>query len=55
MMGMEGNADENKDGKITGAELQGYIEAMVGRQAMAINRKQQPQFIGDALKVLVGK
>lgn len=55
MKGMEGDADENKDGKITAAELQGYIEEMVGRQAMTMSRRQQPQLIGDASRVLVGR
>jgi hypothetical protein len=54
MKGMEGDADENKDGKITVAELQVYIEEMVGRQAMTMSRRQQPQMIGDARRVLVG-
>jgi hypothetical protein len=28
---------------------------MVGRQAMGMNRKQQPQLFGDADRVLVGR
>jgi hypothetical protein len=53
MKGMEGDADENKDGKITSAELQDYVSEMVGRQSMVLNRRQQPQLIGDAGRVVV--
>jgi LysM repeat protein len=53
MRGMEGDADENKDGKITAAELQGYVSEMAGRQAMSLNRRQQPQLIGDSQKTIV--
>ena len=55
MKGMEGDADQNKDGKITVAEMQEYLTDMVGRQAMGMNRKQQPQLFGDADRVLVGR
>ena len=55
MKGMEGDADQNKDGKITVAEMQDYLTDMVGRQAMGMNRKQQPQLFGDADRVLVGR
>jgi hypothetical protein len=55
MKGMEGDADQNKDGKITVAEIQEYLTDMVGRQAMGMNRKQQPQLFGDADRVLVGR
>jgi hypothetical protein len=52
MKGMEGDADQNKDGKTTIAEMQEYLTDMVGRQAMGMNRKQQPQLFGDPNKVL---
>jgi hypothetical protein len=55
MKGMEGDADLNKDGKITVAEMQEYLIDMVGRQAIAMNRKQQPHLFGDADRVLVGR
>jgi hypothetical protein len=55
MKGMEGDADLSKDGKITAAEMQEYLTDMVGRQAMGMNRKQQPQLIGDADRILVGR
>ncbi len=55
MKGMEGDADENKDNKITVGEMQNYLQDMVGRKAMSVNRKQIPQLTGDANRVLVGK
>jgi hypothetical protein len=54
MKAMEGDADENKDGKITVGELQNYLADTVARQAMGMNRKQQPQLIGDPNRILVG-
>ena len=53
MKGMEGEADLNKDGKITVGELQSYLEDAVPRQAMKMNRKQEPQLVGDSDRVLV--
>ena len=53
MKGMEGDADINKDGKITAGEMQQYVSDKVQRQAMSMNRKQEPQLIGDANRVLV--
>ncbi len=53
MKGMEGDADINKDGKITAGEMQQYVSEKVQRQAMSMNRKQEPQLIGDANRVLV--
>ena len=55
MKGMEGDADVNKDGKITSGELQRYLSEMVGRQAMGLNRTQNTQLFGDADRVLVGR
>ena len=55
MKGLEGEASEKKDGKITVRELQNYLAEMVPRQAMRMNRKQQPQLIGDPDRVLVNK
>jgi hypothetical protein len=55
MRGMEGDADTDKDGKITLGEMQSYLVENVGRQAGMMNRKQEPQLIGDANKVLVGR
>ena len=55
MRGMEGEADANKDGKITLGEMQVYLSENVGRQAAMMSRKQEPQLIGDANRVLVGR
>ena len=55
MKAMEGDADANKDGRITAGELQEYLVDMVGRKAMGMNRSQQPQLFGDANRVLVGR
>jgi hypothetical protein len=55
MRGMEGDADANKDGKITLGEMQVYLSENVGRQAAMMSRKQEPQLIGDANRVLVGR
>jgi hypothetical protein len=55
MKGMEGDADANKDGKITLGEMQSYLIENVGRQAGMMSRKQEPQLIGDVNRVLVGK
>ena len=55
MKGLEGDADLNKDGKITSGELQQYLSEMVGKQAMGLNRTQNTQLFGDANKVLVGR
>jgi hypothetical protein len=55
MKGMEGEADANKDGKITVGEMQDYLSDKVSRQAMTLNRKQTTQLVGDAGRVLVGR
>ena len=55
MKGMEGDADANRDGKITLGEMQEYLVEKVGRQAGMMNRKQEPQFVGDPNRVLVGR
>ena len=53
MKGMEGEADLNKDGRITIEEMQSYLKEAVGRKAMALNRTQQPQVVGDQSKILL--
>ncbi len=55
MRGMEGDADANKDGRITAGEMQAYLAETVPRQAGMQNRVQQPQLIGDVNRVLVGR
>jgi hypothetical protein len=52
---MEGDADINKDGKITVGEMQAYLTDNVAKQASLANRVQQPQLSGDANRVLVGR
>jgi len=55
MKGMEGEADANKDGRITLGEMQAYLVENVGRQAGMMSRKQEPQLIGNSNQILVGK
>lgn len=55
MKGFEGDADGNRDGKITAGEMQEYLSDKVSRQAMSMSRKQDTQLVGDANKVLMGK
>ncbi len=55
MRGLEGDADANKDGRITTGEMQAYLAANVARQAALMNRLQEPQLIGDGGRVLVGR
>ena len=52
---MEGGADSNNDGQVSIGEMQGYLKDNVSRLAMAQNRNQQPQFVGDGNKILVGR
>ena len=55
MRGMEGEADANGDKQITVGEMQVYLSEQVTRQAMSMNRTQQPQVVGDQSRVLVGR
>jgi hypothetical protein len=55
MLGMEGKADINGDGQITAGEMQAYLTEQVVRQAGMLNRRQEPQLIGDSNKIIVGK
>jgi hypothetical protein len=55
MKGLEGEADENKDGTITIGKLQSYLSERVPRFAMTMSRKQEPQLVGDSARVLVSK
>jgi hypothetical protein len=52
---MEGDADVNKDGKVTLCEMQVYLLENVGRQARMMSRRQEPQLIGDVGRILVGR
>jgi hypothetical protein len=55
MRGMEGDADLNKDGKITTGEMHDYLAMQVPKQAEMLNRDQRPQMIGDKNRVLVNR
>jgi hypothetical protein len=55
MKGLEGEADENKDGTITIGKLQSYLAEHVPRFAMTMSRKQEPQLTGDANRVLAAR
>jgi hypothetical protein len=53
MKGLEGDADANKDKKITTGELHEYVARQVGPMAQRRNRQQDPQLMGDSTRVLV--
>ena len=53
MKGLEGNADINKDNKITNGELLSYMDDKISIQASSLGREQNPSLTGDPNKVLV--
>ena len=53
MKGLEGNADDNKDKKITNGELITYLKDNVSEEAFTQNREQDPMLAGDPDKVLM--
>lgn len=53
MKALEGNADSNKDGKLTTGELHDYLSSKVSSFSASQNRKQDPQIFGDSGRVLV--
>jgi hypothetical protein len=55
MKGLEGDADDNKDGTITLSKLQNYLAERVPLFAMTMGLQQQPQLVGDGARVLVPK
>jgi hypothetical protein len=55
MKALEGGADSTRDGQLTFGELQGYLLDKVSSFAATLKRTQEPQFIGDSGKVLVGR
>ena len=55
MVGMEGDEDANRDGKITLGEMQSYLSENVSRHAAMMSRKKEPQLIGDVNRILVGR
>ena len=53
MKGLEGNADINKDNKITNGELLSYMDDKISIQAFSLGREQNPSLTGDPNRVLV--
>jgi hypothetical protein len=53
MKGLEGNADINKDKKITNGELLAYMDENVSQKASELGRKQNPSLAGDPDKILI--
>jgi hypothetical protein len=53
MKGLEGNADNNKDKKITNGELIAYLKNNVSQEAFTQNRQQDPMLAGDPDKILI--
>ena len=53
MKGLEGNADANKDKKITNGELLAYMDQNVSQKASELGRQQNPSLAGDPDKVLI--
>ncbi len=53
MKGLEGNADLNKDKKITNGELLTYMDQNVSQKAAELGRKQNPSLSGNKDDVLV--
>ena len=53
MKGLEGNADINKDKKITNGELLAYMDENVSQKASELGREQNPSLVGDPDKVLI--
>jgi hypothetical protein len=48
LKGLQGEADTNKDGKITMAEMKAYLSDQVPYMARRLTgNEQQPQFIGN--------
>ena len=55
MKGMEGEADTDKNKKISLGELAAYLKTNVNKEAASINRKQVSEFLGQESKVIVEK
>ena len=53
MKGLEGNADTNKDKKITNGELLAYMDQNVSQKASELGRQQNPSLAGDSDKILM--
>ena len=53
LKGMRREADSNKDGTITLAELEAYVKKQVSTQARRMGREQEPMLTGKKERVLV--
>ena len=53
MKGLEGEADTNKDKKITNGEMLAYMDQNVSQKASQLGRKQNPSLAGDPDKILM--
>ena len=53
MKGLEGNADIDKDYKITNGELLAYMDLNVSQKAAVLGRQQNPSLSGDPDQVLM--
>ena len=52
MRGLSGEADSNRDNKLTAGELQDFVQAKVKRMALTQGRPQEPELIGDRERVI---
>ncbi len=52
MKGLEGDADENNDKKITNGELFSFLDKNVSEIASELGRQQNPSLVGDPNKIL---
>jgi hypothetical protein len=54
LKGLQGEADSDKDGKLTAAELHGYLADEVSYTARRLNmREQHPQFMGNKNALII--
>ena len=53
MKGLEGNADSNRDRKITNGEMLSYLQSNVSKQALSLGRNQNPSLAGNENNILL--
>lgn len=53
LQGLQGNADADKDGRVTVKELEEHVVKNVTAQALKMNRQQIPEVVGDRDRVVV--
>ncbi len=53
MKGLEGEADTNKDKRITNGELIVYLDEKVSQKALELGRQQNPSLLGNPDQVLM--